>query len=180
MASLQEIASAVGVGDVSQNTNSMQSMAQVSSDPIAGYGDMAQKYLDRDVFKGTPITGDMLEKAARKTFEKYGQVPPVSFVLSQAQFESGMGTKGRNPKTNPFNVGEFDSGTKQRFKNTQEGIDAYYDLIMKDYAKSNGIGHLYENYVNKNGDRYASNPNYENKLKEQAKYIENFLNKEKK
>jgi hypothetical protein len=86
-----------------------------------------------------------------------------------------MGTKGRNPKTNPYNVGEYDSGTKIKFKNTQEGIDAYYDLIMSDYAKANGIGHLYENFVNKAGNRYASNPAYEKKLRDQSLFIEKFL-----
>ena len=146
-----------------------------TGNPLAGYGEAAQKYLDRDVFKGTPITGAMLEKAARRAYEKYGQTVPLSFALAQAQFESAMGTKGRNPKTNPYNVGEFDSGTKMRFKSTQDGINAYYDLIMSDYAKSNGIGHLYTNFVNKDGNRYASNKEYEQKLKDQTLFIEKFL-----
>lgn len=144
------------------------------------YGKKAQQYLDRDVFLGTPITGEMLAKAARDTYAKTGKIIPLNLALAQAQFESAMGMKGRNPLTNPYNVGEFDEGTKQRFNSTQEGISAYYDLMAKDYLNNKTADDLLKNFVNKRGSRYASNKEYEKGLKKQMEYIDRYLGDTKK
>jgi len=144
------------------------------------YGEKAQQYLNRDVFIGTPITGEMLAKAARDTYAKTGKIIPLNLALSQAQFESAMGMKGRSPQTNPYNVGEFDEGTKQTFETTQEGVSAYYDLMAKDYLNDKSPDDLLKNFVNKDGNRYASNKGYEKGLKEQMGYIDRYLGETKK
>jgi hypothetical protein len=139
------------------------------------YKNKAQSYLNRDTFSGTPITGEMLANAARDVFKKYGKIVPLEIALSQAQFESSMGRKGRSPKNNPYNVGEFDEGTKQTFKSTEDGVSAYYNLVAKDYLRDKNPQDLLNNFVNYRGDRYASNKDYEKKLKEQSEYITRFL-----
>lgn len=140
------------------------------------YKKMADIYLNRVIFENSPITEDMLSKAAKKTYKKYGIWVPLELVLAQAQLESHMGTKGRSSENNPFNVGEFDSGTKIEFSSTQEGIDAYYKLIAKDYlSKDKNLNTLLDNFVNKNNKRYASNPNYESLLKKQVGFIKRYI-----
>lgn len=139
------------------------------------YAKKAQQYLDRDVFIGTPITGEMLAKSARDTYAKTGKIVPLNLALAQAQFESAMGMKGRSPSTNPYNVGEFDEGTKMNFSTTQDGVSAYYDLMAKDYLNDKSPDDLLKNFVNKRGDRYASNKEYEKGLSEQVAYIDRYL-----
>lgn len=140
------------------------------------YTVMAQNYLNRGVFKGTPLTGQLLTNSAKKTYEQTGDLIPFDFALSQAQWESSMGRKGRSPTNNPFNVGEFDEGTKMKFKSTQEGVQKYYDLVANDYLVGDKtIEDLLSNYVNFEGNRYASDENYETKIKDQMNFINKFL-----
>jgi len=142
---------------------------------FAKYADDAQKYLNRDAFKGTPITGQMLADSARQAYDKHGKIVPVDLALSQAQFESDMGRKGRNPSSNPYNVGEFDEGTKKTFKSTKDGVSAYYNLMAKDYLSSKTPEQLFQNFTNKDGNRYASNKQYEQGLRDQSDYIRKFI-----
>lgn len=139
------------------------------------YEQDAQKYLDRPVFEGTPLSGKILADAARNTYITTGKFVPIDLALSQAQMESHMGTRGRNPKTNPYNVGEFDSGTKNRFKNTQDGVNAYYNLMANDYLSKSTPDDLMYSFVNKNGNRYASNTDYEKLVGQQRQYINKYL-----
>jgi len=144
------------------------------------YAENAQTYLSRPVFKGTPLRGDLLAKSAQKAYEETGTEVPLELALAQAQFESGMARKGRNPTTNPYNVGEYDEGTKLKFKTIEEGIDAYYKTIARDYLKDKDLTELMVSFTNKAGNRYASNPEYEKQLKEQIAYINKFLASKKK
>ena len=137
----------------------------------AGYNKVAKAYLARPNFKGTPITAEHLSQSAKETYEATGVFLPVELALSQGQFEGHMGTKGRSPATNPFNVGEYDDGTKMTFKDTKAGVKAYYDLMASDYLKTNSVEGLMKNFVNKNGDRYASNPDYESDISGQMSHI---------
>jgi flagellum-specific peptidoglycan hydrolase FlgJ len=136
------------------------------------YTKTAKKYLARSQFNGTPLTAEMITKAARTTYEQTGVHVPVELVLAQAQFESHMGTRGRNPATNPFNVGEYDAGTKMRFKDASEGVNAYFNLMAKDYMNGKDMPTLLKNFVNKDGNRYASDPHYEPKLAAQVAFIQ--------
>ena len=141
-----------------------------------GYKDNVAAYLARPAFAGTPLTADMFANSARSVYESTGTYVPPDLALAQAQFESGMGRKGRNPRTNPFNVGEFDEGTKQRFNTTDEGVAAYYRLMANDYLKKRTRDDLLQNeFVNGAGNRYASNPNYEQLLRDQSQYILKFF-----
>lgn len=153
-------------------------IGNVNASTWLDYEKDAQLYLDRDVFKGTPIVGSDLSAAAKKTYERTKKYIPVEIALAQMQGESSMGTKGRSPKTNPYNVGEFDKKTTITYKTKQEGIQAYYDLIADDYLiEGVGLGDLLGDFVNKDGNRYATNPEYEKYMRTQTTYIERFLEK---
>lgn len=142
----------------------------------ADYERIAKNYLDRPVFSGSPITGRMLADAARSTHDRLGIDVPIELALAQAQIESGMGRHGRNPRNNPFNVGEFDSKTTQTFRTTAEGVQAYFDLIATDYLRARALSDLMKNFVNHRGERYASNPAYEKLLRVQVNFIrKNFM-----
>lgn len=118
--------------------------------------------------------------------EKYPKINPDDLAVlmtTQGQLESHMGLIGRGGKpgeNNPYNVGEYDAGTMMTFKSPKEGVRAYVDLLAKDYLPSKDwdINKLIGNYVNNNGLRYASNPDYEKDLLSQFKFIkENFAKK---
>jgi flagellum-specific peptidoglycan hydrolase FlgJ len=144
------------------------------------YAGNAQRYLDRPVFSGTPLTGQMLSTAASNTFARTGIQVPLKLALAQAQFESGMGRKGRSPARNPYNVGEYDTKTVQSFPSTKAGVQAYYDLIARRYLpKGRQLDDLLKNFAWASNPklRYASNPQYEQKLRDQIKYIGKYLGK---
>lgn len=144
---------------------------------FGAYAQAAQTYLNRPVFQGTPLTGQMLAQAAAQVYKQTGTVVPVELALAQGQMESHMGTKGRNPRTNPYNVGEFDAGTMQRFATPQDGVNAYYNLMANNYLKGKTADDLRTNFVNTAGKRYASNPQYEQMVGGQMDFIKkHYLN----
>ena len=153
----------------------MADIAQEFTPNWEQYANQAQTYLNRPVFKGTPITGQLLANSAKQTYMSTGQYIPVELALAQAQKETSMGLKGRNPTTNPYNVYEFDSGTKHRFNALPEGISAYFNLLATDYMPNKGMEGLMKQFTNKKGARYASDPQYESYLQAQIPYIQKFF-----
>lgn len=114
------------------------------------------------------ITGNMLATGAVKAYRTYGRYVPPELALSQLLLEGGINAdvNSRPVRTrNPYNVGNVDSGANRRFSSVQNGIDAYYKLIASNYiGKGKTVKDLLTNFVNKRGQRYASDQNYENKL----------------
>lgn len=124
------------------------------------------------------LTGKMFADAARKTYIKYGSlkyVVPVELALVQGRLESSLGQAGASARKNPFNVGEYDSGTQSYVKkldSPEKGITAYYDLMAHDYLSDKADPYdLLETkgdkkgFVNENEKRYATAPRYEMELK---------------
>lgn len=135
----------------------------------------AELYLED--FPDTPIEAGMLRLAAYNAYDSTGVLLPVELALAQAQMESSMGTRGRSPKNNPFNVGEYDSGTVKWMASTYEGVESYYFLMCQNYLRCKDLSILFKNFVNCNGHRYASSPNYESAIKKQFNYIKKNINK---
>lgn len=146
------------------------------------YKQRAEIYLEK--FSDTPIDAGMLKLAAYNAYDSTGILLPIELALAQGQLESSMGTKGRSPINNPYNVGEYDNGTVLWFDNTFDGIQAYYYLMCRNYLKCKSVKTLLKSFRNCNGNRYASKPTYENELGAQMNYIkkytDNAINKQKK
>jgi hypothetical protein len=157
----------------------LQDLPEVDTMQIffADYEKRADLYLSKETFEGTPLTGSILSTCARNTYDSTGIIIPLELALSQAQWESSMGRKGLSPKKNPFNVGEWDRGTMITFETTEEGVQAYYNLIANDYLMNRDVDDLLENFVNVNGHRYASSPDYETKISNQFNYIRRWIDK---
>lgn len=122
------------------------------------------------------ITGDMMASSAKRTFEKRNKYVPPELALGQLAAEGGIGNSDTNSlqvKTkNPFNVGNMDNGVTKNHSSTQSGIDAYYELIAKDYiGKGRTAQDLINNFVNHRKSRYASSPNYEKVVSAIAKQV---------
>lgn len=108
--------------------------------------------------------------------EKHGV--DICFVLSQAEIESHFGTKGIASKLNSvFNVGIYDGKTaeeidnKYKFDYPNESIEPYLKLLNERYLVNKTEQDLMKKFVDINGNRYASNPNYENMISDKYKYI---------
>lgn len=139
---------------------------------LEDYDIYANEYLARPVFAGTPLTGQMLEDAAKLAYKNYQVQVPLELALAQGQFETMMGTKGRNPDTNPYNVYEYDDGTHKKYSTIQEGINDYFDLMARRYLSGKTMEDLFVNFVNDEGNRYATDPEYEKKISDQVRYIQ--------
>ena len=93
------------------------------------------------------------------------------FVVAQAQVESSFATTGLGQKMNSaFNVKAYDGkGSKHMDKHSHpdESIEPYIKLLKNDYLYDVSTGEtktemdLMHNYVNFEGKRYATNPDYE-------------------
>ena len=108
--------------------------------------------------------------------EKYGV--DICFALSQAEIESHFGTKGVASKLNSvFNVGIYDGKTaeeidnKYKFDYPNESIEPYLKLLNERYLVNKTEQDLMKKFVDKDGKRYASNPNYEIMVSERYKFI---------
>ena len=96
----------------------------------------------------------------------------IKFVLAQGQIESHFGTTGMAVKTNSvFNVGAYNNADydtingKFKYKHPDYSIEPYMQLLYKDYITGTKTElDLMAKYVNKNGQRYSANANYENDL----------------
>lgn len=94
----------------------------------------------------------------------------IIFVLAQGTLESHFATKGIGGKINSiFNVCVYDTikngnNVKEKFKysHPNQSVKPYLQLLTNDYLVNGKTEYdLLENYVNKNGKRYASYQNYE-------------------
>lgn len=97
----------------------------------------------------------------------------IRLALSQGLVESHFGTKGLALRTNSiWNMGAFDGNSVDeilgiyKYAHPNKSIDPYLNSIKHNYlTKGKTEADLLENFVNKNGHRYASYPKYEEELK---------------
>lgn len=96
----------------------------------------------------------------------------LKFALAQGHIESHFGTKGIASKTNSvFNVMSFDDLSAQDiiakgkgYSHPDHSIEPYMKLLTTKYLIDKTEKDLFVEFVNINGERYASNKNYENQL----------------
>lgn len=97
----------------------------------------------------------------------------VIFVLAQGQIESHYGTRGIASKTNSvFNVHSFDGVSADQiissgkgYKHPDFSVRPYLKLLQERYlVEGKTERDMFRKFVDKNGHRYASAADYENKL----------------
>jgi len=137
------------------------------------YAEICQNFIDkRNPDAG--VDGQMMAECSKRYFSQ-GYVPP-ELALAQLALEGGLSknqtVRPRRTK-NPFNVGNTDSGKNKYFSTVQEGVCAYYDLMVRRYLTGGKrAGDLLRNFVNVNGNRYASGE-YEPKLRSIVSSVSN-------
>lgn len=98
----------------------------------------------------------------------------IRFVIAQAQVEGHFATKGIAYKTHSaFNVCAYDGRTANDminkghiFKHPDLSIEPYAKLLAENYLVNGKTEmDMLDNFVNKDGKRYASNANYEKMLR---------------
>ena len=97
----------------------------------------------------------------------------ICFVLAQGEIESHFGTKGLGSKfNNVFNVDVHDKVKNQKdmkkkyvYKYPNESIEPYLQLLTTKYLVNKLESDLLVKYVDINGSRYATDINYEEKLR---------------
>lgn len=97
----------------------------------------------------------------------------ICFVLAQAEIESHFGTKGLGSKfNNVFNVdvhdkvkGKKDMNKKYIYQYPNQSIEPYLQLLTTKYLVNKLESDLLVKYVDINGSRYATDVNYEEKLR---------------
>lgn len=136
-----------------------------NTEDLETYRDICQKFINHrnpNAF----VTGDMMANCAKKYFS-IGYVPP-ELALAQLTLEGGLSKKTdvKPIKTkNPFNVGNTDSGAVNVRPSFEDGVCLYYDLMTRRYlAGGKTADELLVNFVNLNGNRYASASDYEEGL----------------
>ena len=133
------------------------------------YGKICQTYIETRQPNPLGITGGMLATGAKRAFEQTGRYVPPELALAQLVAEGGIGNGNMNSRPiktkNPYNVGNVDSGDDVYYSDVQSSINTYYSLIARNYlGKGKTATDLVQNFVNKNGNRYASAQNYEKVL----------------
>ena len=97
----------------------------------------------------------------------------IIFVLAQGQIESHYGTRGIAAKTNSvFNVHSFDDVSADQINKSGKGykhpdfsVRPYLDLLQRKYLVDGKTERdMFSNFVDSNGNRYASADNYEQSL----------------
>ena len=123
-------------------------------------------------------TSDLRACALIDACEKYNI--EVKFALAQGEIESHFGTKGLAVKTNSvWNVGAYDGRPYFEIMNTykyshpNESIEPYLKLLYRNYLTGEAEAGLLKKFVDRNGNRFASDKNYEEKLSYKYKYIGN-------
>lgn len=123
----------------------------------------------KEILKKYPkskITAEDLYQSAAKVYQESGIIVPVKLAISQGIMETGLGTMGvGKSRNNPYSIYSSKNKGYKNFTTLQKGIESYYYLISSNYLIKKTVDELLVKFVNKNNKRYASDLNYEKKIR---------------
>ena len=130
------------------------------------YAEISEKFISTREPNLLGISGDMMARAAKAAFQRHHKYVPPELALAQLAAEGGIGNsdpQSRPIRTkNPFNVGNTDDGSNIYMGDVQTGINNYYNLIARNYlGKGKSAKDLVQNFVNHDGNHYATAGDYE-------------------
>lgn len=138
-----------------------------------------ESYLDRFPIDKLPYDERISAEAIASAAIKYDI--PFEFILAVGQLESRFLTdpkarRGSQTKS-LFSVGLYDDGRNIRtYDNVNSSVDDFAKLIRNNYLGDNkNIDDLLDDFVNLEGNRYASNINYENQIRKQMEFIKRYI-----
>ena len=123
------------------------------------------RYGHPERLKNLDVTAEDFVKVA------YEEDIDLPLLLAAAWVETKMGTAGvcvSKGTNSMYSVGAWDDGTTRKYYDSKvESMRHYAQIIKNDYLQGRDVDTLLKdgNFVNKDGFRYASNPNYERNLR---------------
>jgi hypothetical protein len=145
------------------------------------YAKICELYLKTRQPNPLGITGTMLADGAKSAFIKHNKYVPPELALAQLAAEGGIGDPNVNNKPvrtkNPYNIANMDDGSIRTYSTIQTAIDAYFDLISRNYlGKGKTSNDLIYNFVNHENQRYAKEEDYEDVVTSIAKQVKKIAN----
>ena len=136
---------------------------------------LVKEYISNILSKHGKTLSDLRFNPDNLVLASYQYDYDLPLLLAQLQMESHFGTTKRAQRTNSmFSVGAYDNGKDVvKYSNQDASIMPYIKLIKKDYMfdGQKDVDQILQNFVNHDGNRYASNPNYESDLAKTRKSI---------
>lgn len=143
-------------------TSKTDSLTQKKIDAVKKYMETALK--NRNIpIENLQLSPEKIVQACQETgFD-------LPLLLAQAHLESCFGTTNRARNTNSvWSVGSYDNGKNVCTYNSQDdSIMPYIKLMQANYLSNKNVNDILQpgKFVNGIGKRYASDKNYENKVK---------------
>ncbi len=140
-----------------------------------GYGqvDSTYYYNSKKILEKYPksrIKAEDLFESAKKIYDEKGIIVPYKLAISQAIIETSLGNSGvGKTRNNPFSLNSKEGYRK--YELIENGVLDYYYFISNKYLNCKTAEQLLGNFINCGGKRYASDRNYERKLKKQYKLL---------
>ena len=136
---------------------------------------LVKEYISNILSKHGKTLSDLRFNPDNLVLASYQYDYDLPLLLAQLQMESHFGTTKRAQRTNSmFSAGAYDNGKDVvKYSNQDASIIPYIKLIKKDYMfdGQKDVDQILQNFVNHDGNRYASNPNYESDLAKTRKSI---------
>lgn len=130
---------------------------------------LVKEYISNVLTKHGKTLDDIKFNPDNLVLAAYEHEYDLPLLLAQLQIESHFGTTNRARRTNSmFSVGAYDNGKDAvKYSDQNASIVPYIKLIKKDYLLNGekDVDQLLQNFVNYAGNRYATDPNYENALR---------------